>query len=184
MKNKIQKEIIFIKNGLFDLNFLLDYKYCNFEDNEINSFLDKDKIRLRWNYDFINIEIRNNEKNLKILLLFLSFENIEYINELYAINKIKILLNHSKNNNIEFYFNFQIKESESFVEYLFTFGNKTYISTLTEDYVISNNEVCKDILKICADSKKDIIKEVADFFKIDKTEVNDEHFEIMYTLVI
>lgn len=186
-----QKEIVEIKDELMNMNFLLDYKYCCYEDISSERYLLVDKIKMRWDYNFIYIELDGDKEIIKKLLKMLHFNNIEHLDELYHFEKIQRFLNKkNKKDSEKFYFNFQLKNNSYNLdndssEEIIIFGCKQFYSMEHNDKVISNyNNNLKDIKLILKDYKEEIINDLSVFFNIESSNVNEGHFKIIELLII
>lgn len=186
-----QKEIVEIKDELMNMNFLLDYKYCCYEDISSERYLLVDKIKMRWDYNFIYIELDGDKEIIKKLLKMLHFNNIEHLDELYHFEKIQRFLNKkNKKDSEKFYFNFQLKNNSynldnDSIEEIIIFGCKQFYSMEHNDKVISNyNNNLKDIKLILKDYKEEIINDLSVFFNIESSNVNEGHFKIIELLII
>lgn len=187
-KNK-QKKIVEIKDELMSMNFLLDYKYCSYEDISSERYLIVDKIKIRWDYSFIHIELDGDKEIIRQLLEMLHFNNIEYLDELYHFEKIQRFIKNKKNFE-KSYFNYQIKNNSYNInndssEEIIVFGCKQFYSMECNERVISNyNNNLRDLKLILKDYKEEIVNDLSIFFNIESSTVNEGHFKMIEVLII
>lgn len=187
-KNK-QKKIVEIKDELMSMNFLLDYKYCSYEDISSERYLIVDKIKIRWDYSFIHIELDGDKEIIRQLLEMLHFKNIEYLDELYHFEKIQRFIKNKKNFE-KSYFNYQIKNNSYNLnndssEEIIVFGCKQFYSMECNERVISNyNNNLRDLKLILKDYKEEIVNDLSIFFNIESSTVNEGHFKMIEVLII
>jgi len=169
--------ILKTRDFIINSNSLVDYRYENHSEAITDTKkIPVDMIKLRWDFNYILLDLNINSPIVPELLEFLNFRNISFLNEIINLNNIKAKLegnNEFEKDNIKFcYLKSITHEIELTVQ-----GYRFFC--IGKDFIDQENEVFFDLSYIYLTIRKNFEIELAMFFNINPEEITENHFDIV-----